>query len=405
MDALVKIAVIIFVLLFLIRKKWDLGLILALDTVLAALLYRMPVRAFLAQAGGALVAGETLSLLGIVVLVLYLGNFLQSGGHFRMMVDALKNLVRDPRLILAIPSAFIGLLPMMGGAMMGAPIVEEAARRWTLSPAWKTFYNYWFRHIWEYSWPLYVNLLMAAAIVKVPIGRVSLVQFPFTILAAGTGLAVLFRRVPFAASDREVRMNGKDVARVFISIWPIVLTIVLIFVLRINMLLALGISSGLTLVLTRQPFAERLRLLLSGFNPRMVILMAAVMVFKRILETSGALASVVQAFPPRGIAAYLLLFAAPFFIGLLTGVNQAFVAIAFPLLLPIIGEGRPDMVLFLFAYVSGFVGILLSPAHLCLVLTAEYFKAPLKDVYRILVGPVAVVFGAALLALIVLRVL
>lgn len=405
MDAVVKIAVIIFVLLFLIRKKWDLGLILALDTVLAAVLYRMPAGTFLEQAGGALIAAETLSLLGIVVLVLYLGNFLQSGGHFREMVDALKYLVRDPRLILALPSAFIGLLPMMGGAMMGAPIVEEAARRWTIAPAWKTFYNYWFRHIWEYSWPLYVNLLMAAAIVKVPIGRVSLVQLPFTALAAGTGLAVLLRRVPYLPSERERSGNGRDVARVFLSIWPIDLTIVLIFAFRVDMLLALGTSSLLTVLLTRRPVRDRLRLVLTGLNPRMIILMAAVMVFKRILETSGALDSVVKAFPPDGPAAYALLFAAPFFIGLLTGVNQAFVAIAFPLLLPIIGTGRPDMVLFTFAYVSGFVGILLSPAHLCLVLTAEYFKAPLKDVYRILAGPVAVVFGAALLALIVLRVL
>ncbi|MBE0711398.1 MAG: DUF401 family protein, partial [Candidatus Aminicenantes bacterium] len=57
-----------------------------------------------------------------------------------------------------------------------------------------------------------------------------------------------------------------------------------------------------------------------------------------------------------------------------------------------------------FAYVSGFVGILLSPAHLCLALTADYFKAEMRDVYRILVWPVAVVFGAALLELLVFRV-
>lgn len=405
MDAVLKIAVIILVLLFLVRKKWDLGLILVLDAVLAALLYRMPVRAFLKQAGGALIAGETLSLLGIIVLVLYLGNFLQSGGHFRKMVDALKNLVRDPRLILAIPSAFIGLLPMMAGAMMGAPIVEEAARRWNLSPAWKTFYNYWFRHIWEYSWPLYLNLILAAAIVKTPIMRVCLTQFPFTVLAATTGLVVLVRRVPFQPNDREVRGNPNDVARVFFSIWPILLTIVLIFAFRLDMLIALGISSFLTLILTRLPFKERLRLLLTSTTPRIIVLIAALMVFKRILEVSGALDSVVKAFPPRGLAAYILLFAAPFFVGLLTGVNQAFVAIAFPLLVPIIGEGHPDMVLLMFAYVSGFAGILLSPAHLCLVLTAEYFRAPLKDVYRVLIGPVCVIFGGALLALIVLRVL
>ncbi|MCK7476438.1 MAG: DUF401 family protein [Candidatus Moduliflexus flocculans] len=94
------------------------------------------------------------------------------------------------------------------------------------------------------------------------------------------------------------------------------------------------------------------------------------------------------------------MFAAPFIIGLLTGVNQAFVAISFPLLVPIIGQGSPDMVLMTFAYVSGFCGILLSPAHLCLVLTADYFKAEMRDVYKILVWPVAAVFTVALLELV-----
>jgi hypothetical protein len=63
------------------------------------------------------------------------------------------------------------------------------------------------------------------------------------------------------------------------------------------------------------------------------------------------------------------------------------------------------MVLMMFAYVSGFVGILLSPAHLCLALTADYFKADLREVYKILIWPVGVVFSAALLVLIVFRVL
>jgi len=63
------------------------------------------------------------------------------------------------------------------------------------------------------------------------------------------------------------------------------------------------------------------------------------------------------------------------------------------------------MVLMTFAYVSGFVGILLSPAHLCLSLTADYFKADLKDVYRILAGPAAVVFAVALLELLIFRIL
>ena len=123
------------------------------------------------------------------------------------------------------------------------------------------------------------------------------------------------------------------------------------------------------------------------------------------MKASGALDSVVRVVPPHGLSGYMLLFAAPFIVGLLTGVNQAFVAIAFPLLVPIIGQGSPDMVLLAFAYVSGFVGILLSPAHLCLALTADYFKAPLKDVYKILVWPTLVVFLSAVAMLVVSRLL
>ena len=404
MIVLLKIGAVVVLLLVLIRLKWDLGLVLFLDTCLAAVLFGMTPAGFGRAALAGATSWETIQLAGIVILVLYLGEFLQTSGAFRTMVEALKNLVRDDRLILAIPSAFIGLLPMMGGAMMGAPIVEEAARRWEVSPAWKTFYNYWFRHVWEYWWPLYLNIIMASAIFRVPIWKISLYQAPFSLIAIGAGLAVLLRKLPRLPREREDGGSWKDAGLVIFSIWPIVLTIVLIFVFRMNMLVALAVAAVLTQVTARLDLKARWGIVVRGFSAKTVWLILAVMVFKRILEASGALDAVVRAVPPHGWSAYLLMFAAPFVVGLLTGVNQAFVAISFPLLVPVIGTGRPDMVLLTFAYVSGFAGILLSPAHLCLALTADYFKAEMKDVYRILAGPVAVVFAAALLELLIFRI-
>jgi len=405
MIILLKIAAIILALLFLIKLKWDLGLVLFLDAVLTAVLFGMPIGDLVRQAGAALVARETLQLVGILILVLYLGHLLQAGGHFKRMVDALKNLITDSRLILAIPSAFIGLLPMTAGAMMGAPIVEEAARKWNLSPAWKTFLNYWFRHIWEYSWPLYPTLILAASISGIPIARACLVQFPFTVLAASAGLVILFRHLPYERNEQADRRNWKDSIKVFTSIWPIFLTIILIFAVRMAMLPALAVSCILSGILTKLPLRTRWEVVRKSVSLRIILLTAAVMIFKRILETSGALEAVMTIVSPTGISGIVLLFAAPFTIGFLTGVNQAYSVIAFPLLVPIIGREHPDLVLFLFAYVSGFVGILLSPAHLCLALTADYFKAEMKDVYKILIGPVCVVFIAALLILIILRLL
>ncbi len=405
MVVLLKIAVILALLLVLIRFKWDLGLVLFLDTCLVAVLFGLAPGGFARAVLAGATAGATLELVGIVVLVLYLGEFLQATGSFRTMVDALKNLVRDDRLTLAIPSALIGLLPMMGGAMMGAPIVDEAAKRWEVSPAWKTFYNYWFRHVWEYWWPLYLNIILASAIFSVPVWKISLYQAPFSLAAIGVGLAVLYRRLPRLPREREGNGSWRDAWRLVWSIWPIALTIVLIFVFRVNMLVALAAAAVLTQAAVRLDLKSRWSIVRRGLAPRIIWLTMAVMVFKEVLERSGALDAVVRAVPPRGFSAFLLMFTAPFVVGLLTGVNQAFVAISFPLLVPVIGTGSPDMVLLTFAYISGFAGILLSPAHLCLALTAEYFRADLKDVYRILVLPVAAVFAAALLELLVLRVL
>ena len=405
MADLLKIILIVLVLLFLIKKKWDLGLVLFIGTLLTGIVFRLDFPLLVRNILDALTSTETLGLFGIIILVLYLGNLLQHKGNFKKMVDSLKNLIPEPRLILALPSSFIGLLPMIGGALMSAPIVEEAGKRWKLTPAWKTFLNYWFRHIWEYSWPLYVNLILASAILQIPIKRIATIQFPFTALAAILGLIILFKHVHRLSDEKTDGKFLKSLHNLILSIWPIFLVIVLIFVFKFSMLLALAVTAFLTQIFFRMDFRERSRILWQSLSFKILFLIASVMVFKRILEVSGALESVTGVFQPDGISAYLLLFAVPFFLGLLTGVNHAYVGISFPILLPVFGSDNPDMVLVMFAYVSGFVGILVSPTHLCLVLTLDYFKADLKDVYKILLWPSVVIFIAAFLVLLFLRIL
>jgi len=47
------------------------------------------------------------------------------------------------------------------------------------------------------------------------------------------------------------------------------------------------------------------------------------------------------------------------------------------------------------ALVSGFVGVLLSPLHLCLLLSNAYFKTTLAPVYRLLWQLCTILFSAA----------
>jgi hypothetical protein len=57
----------------------------------------------------------------------------------------------------------------------------------------------------------------------------------------------------------------------------------------------------------------------------------------------------------------------------------------------------------MFAYAGGFAGILLSPVHLCLIVTKQYFKADFKKIYKILLLPVAFVVLIALVIVLMSR--
>ena len=78
----------------------------------------------------------------------------------------------------------------------------------------------------------------------------------------------------------------------------------------------------------------------------------------------------------------------------------AFIAVSFPLLIPLMGGPDINMELVMLGFASGFVGCLLSPVHLCLVITREYFDASWGGIYRMLLPACAAIMVVA--ALIVL---
>ncbi|MEN8906422.1 MAG: DUF401 family protein, partial [Clostridiales bacterium] len=68
----------------------------------------------------------------------------------------------------------------------------------------------------------------------------------------------------------------------------------------------------------------------------------------------------------------ILFFIIPFIGGVTSGISISFVSMTFPILIPM---GIQDNIWYCaLAFVSGFIGVMITPLHLCGVLTAEYFK-------------------------------
>jgi len=96
------------------------------------------------------------------------------------------------------------------------------------------------------------------------------------------------------------------------------------------------------------------------------------------------------------IPAGLVVFAVPFVVGLLTGVTSAYIGVAFPIIVPLLGTGalniNAGMIL---AFAGGFMGVMSSPVHLCLVLTSQYFKASIARTLFTVAVPIILTSCAA----------
>ena len=120
------------------------------------------------------------------------------------------------------------------------------------------------------------------------------------------------------------------------------------------------------------------------------------MVFKGMLDASGAIDALPAYFRQSGLPVGFILFVLPFIVGLVTGLTVGFVGATFPIIMALLG-GYPDLGSLTFAFASGFAGVMLSPTHLCLLLTVRYFKADLAGTYRLLYLPVFLVLCAGLI--------
>jgi integral membrane protein (TIGR00529 family) len=141
------------------------------------------------------------------------------------------------------------------------------------------------------------------------------------------------------------------------------------------------------------------RALAYGFDLKIIFLLCAVMVFKSIVEASGAAESLFTEMQGVGMSPLIILIVLPMLIGFSTGLSSAMVGISIPLVTPfILAGGELNGPVFLLAYGAGGMGYLLSPLHLCLILSAEYFKARLISAYRYLL-PLAAAVLAGLVAI------
>lgn len=399
MAEIIKLLVVIGVIIFLIMKKWKLEYVMLLASLLLGILFNLSAIQIGKNFVLALIDPTTLRLMGIIVLVYILSGVLSKVGSLDDLVDSLRGIVKDYRFALAFIPALLGLIPMPAGAMFSAPMVKEIGDRVGLTPEEDTFVNYWFRHVWEFIWPLFSGMILFAGLLKVEIREVILVQFPLTITAIIVGFIWEYKNL-----KREITViNKKDILlnlkNLLYGIWPILLIIFLVLWVKIDILISLAVTilSIFFLNTSKLTITEIKGIIKNNLDLGVVLLVAGIMIFQRMLQVSGGIELVPEIFAKLRIPLFIVLFSIPFFVGIMTGLSSATLGISLPLLIPIIVKGEVNLYYAMLAFAGNFVGIMISPMHLCLVVTKNYFKADIGKIYKMLILPLMIIVLVALM--------
>ena len=401
MIELLKLLVVFLLILFLTYKKVPLGLSILLGGLFLSFLFGLPILQTFRHTGIALVEWPTIHLLIIVLLILIFGEFLKQLKSLEDLSTGLENLFRSTKLLLIFLPATVGLLPMPAGAMMSAPMVEEVGARKNLSPDVKMVVNYWFRHILEFVWPLYLGVVLTASLLSISLREVILAQLPLSFAMILGGLLFCARKIK--VEKNSIPQKGsffKNLALAFKGVLPVLLVVGLNLTLKVDIALALVLSLVIFGLIRKVEINRWVRMIRAAITLEIVILILAVMVFKKLITVSGAIETIPSSLASFGIPPVFAIVTVPFTVGLLTGMTSAFVGISYPVLFSFLSPNGVNYGYIMLAYGAGFAGVMLSPVHLCLVVTKSYFKVSFAGIYRMLLpASLVLILSALILAL------
>ena len=373
MMALLGIPVAFATILVLVKKKVHYGLAVIAGALIVGVFCGFGIPEFLDAAYQTVTDADTLNLTAIIILICILGYCFKETGQINITIDELRKISGEKTVLAALPAAF-GMLPIPGGALMSAPVIEPEADRLQLTPEHKTYLNIWFRHTLLVVFPLSAMIILPASLAGISVYSMIGMLFPFFLVAVLIGYFLGLK--PIKSTQQQ---EGKgSVVRALYGLSPILLVIVLNIVFHLGFSIGLLLGIGLLFVENKVPFKKAAAMIKKGFSPHMGVAMVGIMFFRQVVNSSGIVTDLMGLL--EGSPAIVLMVGLPMIISLFMGLALLSIGVCFPLLLPL--SPVPTPVFAVVVYMSAFTGYLASPLHLCLILTKEYFNSSLIGVYR-----------------------
>lgn len=411
LDPLTAIVASFCLLGVMLYKRINLGITLTATAVVLGLLaiewQSIPVIAYTtvdpSTEDGLLALSVILATFGIT----WLSQLYKETGETAKLSESLSKLVKNPKIVLSTLPAVIGLLPVAGGALMSAPIVDAEAEKLNLKPEKKAYVNLWFRHTIFPVYPLSQVLITTAALTRTPLFSIILLQIPTVAVMVVIGFLVGFWKTSVPKEERTIEKASKASSYLkdfVIAFSPLLTTILAAVYLNVS---SYGFSEQGFDVLIATFAGLAVLAVISRSNPRTLIRpLQGLSIYGVTLAVYGAFllrnvmkaAGISEIFQPLvssgSLDVIVLLTAVPMLLGFLVGSPSGAIAIGASILTGFLMFTPKTSALL---YISTYLGYVIAPTHLCFTFTADYFKCPLGKVYKYVLPSFLATFATSLI--------
>jgi len=392
-DPLTAIIVTFCFLGVLIYKRINLGITLNVAALfLAFLVLDLPTI-------GKVIADTTISPLTISIVaatfaIMWLSMLYKETRIIDTLSESLSRLVNNSKLIISTLPAVIGLLPVGGGALMSAPLVEAETEKLGLKEDKKTYVNLWFRHTIFPIYPVNQVLILSASLTGLTVTTLIIRQIPVVAVMVVVGYFIGLWKTPKKPENEKILINrSSESKRFLVTFLPILATIIAVIAFGVDV--SIGAFVGVIfLCAIARPSLKVMIKPLKTWGIWGITLAAYGAFLMRNVSLEAGISQVFGPFVANGsVDILLLLIVIPAFLSAVTGAVSGGVALSISILGIASYTAKTGSLL----YMASYLGYVVAPTHLCLVLTAEYFKCPLGKLYKYLIPSLLVSFATAIL--------
>lgn len=375
---------LLIIALILIFSKKELSVVLGISTIIFGLLTQVNIINSMIE----VIINPSIVLLALSVLLIpILGGIMEESG---LMLELIQNMKVSKKVALMVSPALFGLLPVAGGALMSAPIVDQIDP--ALDPNRKVAINVWYRHVLLLIYPLSSAILVASVLSGISLYLIVLALLIPFFLMVFVGYFTLLNPV-----DKSKESTNRNLKLVFHNLIPLIIAPIIDFLGRLffpisfpELFIFIGLIISISIALK---FAKMNVFNIKEISRKMKVWRFPLLIISMFLFLSIFLESGV----PEQISALNLPFALFISIGFILGFTTGRVQLPSSILIPIylvqnLVLSMP-IIDFVFLYFAIYLGYLITPLHPCLAYNINYFKTNYIKSFKHIVIPTLICFG------------